>query len=216
MNNKELLSKILITNINQYLVTDNDAENLCLKANLYGLAGAIVGPSSLEKLRKYKGNTKIGVSTSYPSGAYPADAKTEEIRIIEDEQPIADSYFATIFVGNYLSGNKEETRKEISEIAKCTNKPVYLILEAGVLADAQLAEICGFAKDAGIKGIVSTTCFAPYELPQTTPEQVQRLRKAADQMQVVAFVNTTSKEEFEALIDAGTDYLMVSDIAELI
>ena len=55
--------------MNRSVATDADAENLCLKANQYGLAGVVVLPSALVRLEKYRDSTRIGAAI-FPSNPF--------------------------------------------------------------------------------------------------------------------------------------------------
>ena len=210
-----MLSKVIITNIHKYLVRDSDMENLCMKANIFNLAGVVVGPSSLEKIRKYKGNSKIGVSIGYPSGMYPYEAKVEEISLVEEVSSTVDSYYVVMGVGNYLSGNVQQAKEEFIALGK-TEKNIRLIVEFSKFSKDQIRQLCEFALESGISGLVSSACFYPYEMPETTPEQIELVRKYAKSLEIIPFVQEVNPDLMNDFIKSGADFVMTGNINELI
>lgn len=210
----ELRCKDLIcySNMQDYVVRRADVEAQCLKARVYGLRQIAVLPSSLEITDRYLNgtDTAVYVGIAYPSGAYTPDMKAEEIAMLRASGHRISGYFAVLAVGRYLSGNRAELEEEIVRcLAAADGTPVWFVLEAAVLNDGQLAEICALLRQHGAAGVVSTTHFKPYGIPLAQLSDVARLQAAAGTLPMAAFAETA--QEAEAAAAAGAALVLTPD-----
>lgn len=216
---KKIIKKVIYTNSPKYKVDDSDTQNLALKAVLYDITKILIGPTSVPIVSPIiEGkNIDLGVTVSYPSGAYFPEAKAEEIAELREQYPQIDSFYMVTAVGRFLSGYDDEAIEEL-RVAKnaAKDKKVFAVTEASVLNDEQMKKLCDMAVEAGIDGIVDTTGFAPYNVPFPTIEETKRLIKAAqNRIPIISGYNENFEDAREKL-KAGVRDAVILNIDELI
>ncbi len=204
------------SNIPLYEVRDADVELLALKAIRHKVGSVVISPSSLSIANRCLADAevKIAVSVSYPSGAYPVEAKQDEIEELLSLGYRIDELYLVMSVGSFLSGHYEHTRKELVMFASAAaGRTTKVVTELGYLSREQIRLFARMAADAGIKAIVTSTSFVQYDITLPTPQHVQELVEAsAGKASVVAAgeINTWSKaREF---LDAGADRIFTVDL----
>lgn len=212
---KKNLKNICYSTMQDYIVSENDSELQCLKAAFEGVGSIAVLPTSLKHTAKYlkDSDVKVRAGISYPSGAYYPEIKAAEIAQILDAGYRPDEFLAVLAVGYFKSGYSDLLKDEIVACIKAAGEiPVSFILEAAVLDDAQLKEICGECKKAGAKAIVSSANFAPYGIALPKTADVARLVKAADGLPVYAFSDVRDEKGLNELFEAGAAEVIVNSI----
>lgn len=212
MTNMDMNSKLILSNIQNYKVDNKDCENICLKAMQYGIKSVLVQPSSMPLVKKLlRGSeVKIGVAISYPSGAYFVDAKVEEIAEQVKMHPEITEFYVVMAVGRYLSGYTKEAAEEMKAcVLAADGRDVYFMLESAILSSLQLAEIADLAKQSGIKGLVDTTGFKPYDIPFPTAADVKKMAESAAGLNVIANGLIDSLADAREKIDSGADRVII-------
>ncbi len=212
MANTDIKAKLILSNIQNYKVDNKDCENICLKAMNYGIGRVLVQPSSVPLVKKLLAGSavSVGVAISYPSGAYFADAKAEEIAEQVDINPEVAEFYVVMAVGRYLSGYTSEAEQEMRVCCEAAaGRDVYFVLESAVLSAEQLAEIAAIAKKSGIKGLVDTTGFRPYDIPFPTAADTKKTADAAHGLKVIANGLLGSMADAEEKMKAGADEVII-------
>ena len=216
---QDMKNTLCYSTMQEYILTTNDAELQCLKALHYGIGSVAVLPTSLVYTDNYLKGTdvKIKVGISYPSGAYYPDIKSGEIKLLLNKGYHVDEFIVVLAVGHYKSGYKDMLVEEIEECIKAAaGIPVSFVLEAAVLDDGQLKEICDVCKEKGAKAIVSSANFAPYGIKLPTAADVKRLVAAAGELPVYAFASVKDKKEYEELAATGAAEIIVDNIENIL
>lgn len=209
----ELNKKTILTNIPHYYVTDETCENLFFKARMYGFEKVLIGPSTAKIAQKLRGDLKVGISISYPAGAVYPELKADEIKDFEENGlTAADEYYVTAALGYFISGHPENLEQEMSLcVAAANGKPVYFFLEAAEMSDADIESACAIAKKAGVKGLVASNGFLAYDIKRSGPEDIKRLKKYADGLEILACGLLKSEADIEASLEAGADCAILDD-----
>ena len=202
--------KMEFSNIQLYEVGDIHIENLVFKAINAGAHAIVVGPSALSIVNKFLkpgDNIKVNCAISYPSGAYLTYQKVQEIEDMLACNEHIDEFYVVMQVGMYLSGYAEEMREEFKSLVKAAgDKPIKIVTEISVLSTNQMEEICDAAINAGIKAVVISTDFKPYDVPEPTIEQVKEfVRIANGRLEVIGSGNVEEPKRFLDMINAGVD-----------
>jgi len=209
----ELTEKIILTNIPDYEVRDADCENLCYKALANGISRILVGPSSLDVVKQFKGRgLRMGVSIAYPSGAVTPELKIAEMEDCLASGDAVDEFFVTCAEGYFMSGHEDNLVKEMTDIVKAAgSKPVYFIIECTALSEEQTAFLVKTATEAGVKGLLISTAFRPYDtIRRPEVEDIRKMRElAGDDLEIIAAGCIRSEEDAASAIAAGADSVMI-------
>lgn len=216
-----LKEQLEYTNISEYRIGDTECENLVLKALKCGVDTIVISPSSLEMVSdmlRQEPQIRVCVSVAYPSGAYPKEAKVQEIKDLLEMNCKIDGFYATMQVGAYLSGKKEEVRQEMYALTEAAGSiPVRLITELGVLSEEQIEEICRMAIDAGIDALVTSTGFLPYDVPTAGEKEYQTAVKAAERkLKIIVNGDISTRQEAEKLLALGVDKICTTKAYEIL
>lgn len=206
----QIEKKMIYSNAPIYKVSDADCERLMLGAMAKGIGKVLVLPASLPAVNwAGDGSVPICVGVAYPSGAYEKGVKRNEINDLMQSAEKFDEIYAVLAVGRYLSGYVDECREEMEEMVEAAGqKPIFFIIEAGMMSDAQKREIVDMAIKAGAKGIVASTDFVPYDIEMPIVENIRTLAAAAGgRLQIVACGGIDSREKAEAMLEAGADFV---------
>lgn len=202
--------KIEFSNIQVYEVGDVQIENLVLKAIAAGVSRLVVGPSALplvNRMLKPENGVLVDCALSYPSGAYLTFQKVEEIKDMLEEPVHIDEFYSVMQVGTYLSGHADIMWEELKELVKAAGEvPVKVVTEIGVFSREQMEEVCDAAAAAGVKGMVISADFWPYEIPAPTIEQVKTFVEcAAGRFEVIGAGKVDNAQRFLDMLEAGVD-----------
>lgn len=200
--------KMEFSNIQLYQVSDMHIENLVLKAVRTGAGVVVVGPSAVpvvERMLKEEDGILVDCALSYPSGAYLTEQKVQEIEDVLEELPGIDEFYIVMQVGTYLSGHRDIMQEELISLVKSAKGiPVKIVTEISALDKEQMKEICDAAAVAGVKGVVISADFAPYEIPEPTIEQVKDFVEAAEgRFEVIGAGKVMDAQRFLAMLEAG-------------
>lgn len=218
MMTKEMLKKIILTNIPNYYVTDENCENLYYKALSNGIERVMIGPSSMKAVEEFASReVKTGVTIAYPSGTVCPELKAQEILDCEKNSPAADLYFVTVAVGYFMSGHDDNLIQEMRMCVNAVDKPVYFIIEAAEMSDEYLEKLCSIAKEEKVAGLVLSTAFMPYDIKRPGADDVKRVKRyAGGCLEIIAAGIIETEEDIKNMLDAGADAVMVNELYKIV
>lgn len=212
---------IVYQNISLYEMTDMFCENMALKCMKYGFEKMLVGSSSLNSVYNVLDNEKVKVACSiaYPSGAYILESKCNEIECLDAMGYKVDELYIVPAFSRYLSGYKDEFKSELKILKnKANGRPVHIFVEAGIMENEQMEDVCSIAFNSGIESIVASTGFAKYfSIDPPAYEQIKKMIIASEKKIKVSFCGElTDIKEAEKLLDMGVSELLVTDPCTLL
>jgi deoxyribose-phosphate aldolase len=195
-----------------------DVRRVCEEANQYGFVGVCIPPFFVRDAKRILGeNSRVRLATvvGFPMGYSAIAAKSEEIkRAVEDG---ADEIDAVVNIAAVKSGNWNHVRHDVDGIARATHirgRVSKLILECGLLTEAEIRQIAEIAQGEGIHYLKTGTGFHGYP---ATEEMVRLLKSlAGNTMKVKASGGIRTRAGAEALIKAGADRLGTSSGIDLV
>ena len=189
-----------------------DVRRVCEEAKKYGFAGVCVPPLYVREARRaLSEDTRIRVATvvGFPMGYSAIPAKSEEIKRALEEG--ADDIDAVINIAAVKSDNWNHAKHDIEGVALATHmrgRTLKLILECGLLTQAEIRKICELAAEARVAWLKTGTGFHGFP---ATPEMVRHLRAAASAgIKIKAAGGIRTTEDAKALLEAGADRLGTS------
>ncbi len=184
-----------------------EVRQLCADARQHGFYGVCVPPLYVRDARRLLGEDgaiRVVTVIGFPMGYTAIPAKSEEIRRALEEG--ADDVDVVINLAAVKSENWNHVNHDIDSVARATHmrgKTLKLILECGLLNEAEIRQICGFAEDARVTWLKTGTGFHGY--PATT-DMVRLLRAIAPaSMKIKASGGIKTAKEAQDLLDAGAD-----------
>ncbi len=189
-----------------------EVRQLCTEALQYGFHAVCVPPLFVRDARRLLGeDSAIRVVTvvGFPMGYTAIPAKSEEIRRALDEG--ANDVDAVINIAAIKSENWNHVNHDIDSVARATHmrgRTLKLILECGLLTEAEIRKVCEFAREAQVNWLKTGTGFHGHP---ATPEMVRKLRAIAPpSMSIKASGGIKTAKDAQALLDAGADRLGTS------
>ncbi len=209
---KEVLGKIILTNLPNYYTTDENCENTFYRALANGVKRVLIGPSSMKSVEGFsQRGIKTGVAIAYPSGALYPEIKVQEIRDCELESPVADMYFVTAAQGYFMSGHEDFLADEMRQCVQATSKAVYFIVEAGEMPEEYMEKLCAIAKQENVAGLLLSTAFKAYDIHRPDIQTVKQIKKySGDALEIIAAGDIDSEDTVRKMIEAGADAVMVN------
>lgn len=175
---------IILTNITEYYVTDTMTENLLYKANEYGIGEFLTGASSIPPIRQKakKFGISLSVSIAYPSGAYFADAKAEEIAELVERYPEIGAFYVVISLGMFIGRGPEWLQDELKAIRVASaGRKLFVVTEiASLLKNGKAEEFVQICCDNGVDGVVVSTGFTPYKANFPSEADIRAFSKIAN------------------------------------
>ncbi|MBR4163722.1 MAG: deoxyribose-phosphate aldolase [Solobacterium sp.] len=190
--------------------TKQQIVKLCEEAKEYDFASVCVNPSWCELASEILKGTdvKTCVVVGFPLGSMTTDAKVAETKDAIEKG--ADEVDMVIQVGKLKDGDDAYVTEEIRQLKQaCGDKVLKVIIEACLLTDEEKKRACLDALNAGADFVKTSTGFST---GGATVEDV-RLMKATvgDKMQVKAAGGIRTKEQMDAMIEAGAERIGTSN-----
>jgi len=143
--------------------TEDDIIRVCNEANIYGFATVCIPPNYIRfaKLQLQDTDVKIATVIGFPFGYSSTRSKIEEIK-----EAIADGADELDMVINLAAVKNGDWDFLDNEIERCTSvvhssgKVLKLIVESGVLTDAELISCCALARSNKVDFIKTSTGYA--------------------------------------------------------
>jgi deoxyribose-phosphate aldolase len=200
MDRDELASRIDHTVLGPE-TTIADVEVLLDEAREYG-TNACIPPCYVAEAAEYAPETLLATVIGFPHGQNAPESKREEaVRAWEDG---ADELDVVINVGRLKAGEDDAVRDELSEIVATVPIPVKVIVETGLLTDAEKHRACELARDADADFVKTSTGFAE---GGATVEDVALM---SEYLPVKASGGIGSWEKAKAMFDAGAERIGAS------
>lgn len=211
-------------NINSYIdhtvlkptTTLQDVEQLCQEAIQYKFAAVCVPPLFVKKATALVAGTSVKVATviGFPFGYSAIEAKVAEtvLAIVDG----ADELDLVINISAIKNKDWQFLASEINAILpiiRSKNKVIKIIIESGILTDAEIITCCDLYGAAGVDFMKTSTGYAA---TGATVEAVALMRKhLADAVQIKASGGIKNYTFAKALIEAGATRLGCSSSIQI-
>jgi deoxyribose-phosphate aldolase len=213
--NREL-SKCIDHTILKPDTTPGDIEKLCAEAKEHDFATVFV-PSCYIRLAASllrKSGVKVGAAVGFPLGWATTQTKMAEAR--QAVKHGAREVDMVMNVGALKAGNHDLVKKDIRKVVRTVGRsiPVKVILETGLLTDAEKVTACELAEKAGAEYVKTSTGTGH---GGATVEDIRLIRKTVgDRMKVKAAGGIRTYEQARALLEAGADRIGTSAGVEIV
>lgn len=189
-----------------------DIRKVCEEAVANGFAGVCIPPFFVRDAKRLLGDenpVRIATVVGFPMGYTAIAAKSEEIKRAVDEG--ADEIDAVLNIAAVKSQNWNHVQHDIEGIARATRlrgRISKLILECGLLTEAEIRRVSELAREAGINYLKTSTGFHGHP---ATADMVRLLKSlCGTDMKVKASGGIRTKADAEAMLAAGADRLGTS------
>ncbi len=186
-----------------------EVRQLCADARQYGFLGVCIPPIYVRDARRLLGEDgaiRVVTVVGFPMGYTAIPSKSEEIRRALEEG--ADDVDVVINLAAVKSENWNHVHHDIDSVARATHmrgRTLKLILECGLLNEAEMRRICEFALEARVNWVKTGTGFHGHPV---TVDMVRTLRAiASPEIKIKASGGIKTAQEAQALLDAGADRL---------
>ena len=190
--------------------TKQQIVKLCEEAKEYDFASVCVNPSWCELASEMLKGTdvKTCVVVGFPLGSMTTDAKVAETKDAIEKG--ADEVDMVIQVGKLKDGDDAYVTEEIRQLKQaCGDKVLKVIIEACLLTDEEKKRACVDALNAGADFVKTSTGFST---GGATVEDVRLMKETVgDKMQVKAAGGIRTKEQMDAMIEAGAERIGTSN-----
>jgi len=119
---------------------------------------ACIPPCYVDEAAAYAPDVTLVTVVGFPHGQHAPRVKEEEAERAWDDG--ADELDVVVNVGRLHAGEGDAVREEIERVVAATPLPVKVIVEAGLLTDAELRRVGKLAKEAGADYLKTSTGFA--------------------------------------------------------
>lgn len=183
--------------------TEAEVEKLCAEARQYKFCSVCVNTSWVSRCRDLLRGSGVRVCcvVGFPLGAMDSRSKAFETR--EAIGNGADEIDMVLNIGAIKSGDLALVEKDIRAVVQAArDKVTKVILETGLLDDAQKEAACRLAKNAGATFVKTSTGFAKGSA--ATVEDIALMRRTVGpRMGVKASGGVRSLEDANKMIAAG-------------
>jgi deoxyribose-phosphate aldolase len=194
-----------------------DVEQLCDEAKQYGFAAVCVPPLFVKKAASLVSGSRVKVATviGFPFGYSAIEAKlAETVLAIVDG---ADELDVVINISAIKNNDWQFLANEINTllpVIRQKNKVIKVIIESGVLSDAEIVRCCDLYGAAGVDFVKTSTGYAQ---TGATVEAVQLIRRhLANVIKIKASGGIKNYTFARQLIAAGADRLGCSSSVQLV
>jgi deoxyribose-phosphate aldolase len=178
-----------------------DVEDLLDEAREYGM-NACIPPCYVAEAADYAPETLLATVIGFPHGQNAPAVKREAA--VAAWEAGADELDVVINVGRLKAGDDEAVREEIADVVAAVPIPVKVIIETGLLTDAEKHRACEAARDADADFVKTSTGFA--EGGATVPD----VDLMSEYLPVKASGGIGSWEKAKAMFDAGAERIGAS------
>ncbi len=183
--------------------TADEVERLCREARQYGFFSVCVTSSWVSRCRDLLRGSRVKVCcvVGFPLGAMDFRSKAYETR--EAIANGADEIDMVINIGGLKSGDLDLVEKDIRAVVQAArNKVTKVILETGLLTDAEKVTACQLCKKAGATFVKTSTGFVKSSI--ATEADIALMRKTVGpRMGVKASGGVRSVADAMKMIAAG-------------
>jgi deoxyribose-phosphate aldolase len=163
---------------------------------------ACIPPCYIDEATAYAPDVTLVTVVGFPHGQHASQAKEHEAERAWDDG--ADELDVVANVGRLHAGDGDAVRSELEHIVAATPLPVKVIVEAGLLSDAELRRVGKLAKEAGADYLKTSTGFAG------GPARVEDVETLSEFLPVKASGGIGDWEAAKAMFDAGAERIGAS------
>lgn len=193
--------------------TPDDIRKLCELAVKYQFASVCVPPFYVKQAAEQLADAKVKIATvvGFPMGYAATPAKVEEIKKALDDG--ADEVDAVINLCAVKSGNWNYVRNDMDSMTTAVHlkgKTIKIIIETGLLSEAEIKKLCELALDIKPNFIKTSTGFNG---EGATVQSVQLLHKLlAGKIRIKASGGIRTPEDAARFIEAGAARIGTSSV----
>ena len=195
----------------------DDIKRVCAEAIEHGFATVCVPPYFIKDAARLLKDSNIKVATviGFPFGYNATVAKVEEIkRAINDE---IDELDVVINIAAVKSGQWNYVKNDIESMtmaAHLKGKIIKVIFETALLTKDEIKKLCEICNEKGVDFVKTSTGFNG---SGASVEMVQFLKEnLSPKIKIKASGGIKTKDQAEALVNAGSDRLGTSSGLDLI
>ncbi len=198
-------------------ITNEDVKVKCLEAKENGFAAVCIPPYFVNEAAALLEDSGVKVATviGFPMGYSAVSSKVEEIKKAVNDG--ADELDAVVNICAVKSGNWNYLRNEIESLTTACHmkgKILKLIIETGMLTEAEIRQICEISVTADVDYIKTSTGMNG---PGASVEVVSLLREILPKnVKIKASGGIRDKAFAEQLIQAGADRIGTSSGVQII
>jgi len=188
--------------------SEKEVKKICAEAKEFGFAAVCIPPYFVRKCKLWLTDTNVKVATvvGFPLGYAHTPAKVEEARRAIDEG--ADEIDMVINIIALKAGDWNYLKNELTSaatIVQLRGGKLKVILETGLLTDAEIIKACELCKEMTVDFVKTSTGTIQ---PGATVEVVKLLRANLPKtIKIKASGGIRDKEFALQLIEAGADRL---------
>ena len=188
--------------------SEKEVKKICAEAKEFGFAAVCIPPYFVRKCKLWLTDTNVKVATvvGFPLGYAHTPAKVEEARRAIDEG--ADEIDMVINIIALKAGDWNYLKSELTSaatIVQLRGGKLKVILETGLLTDAEIIKACELCKEMTVDFVKTSTGTIQ---PGATVEVVKLLRANLPKtIKIKASGGIRDKEFALQLIEAGADRL---------
>jgi len=189
--------------------TEEDVLRTCAEALDHGFGAVCVASVRVAAAaRALEGSdVRIVSIAGFPLGAVHAEAKAAEAA--KAVALGADEIDMVLAVGHLKEGRIDHVRDDIRCVREaCDGRPLKVIIECGLLTEAEIGSACAALLDAGAAFVKTST--GVYSRGATVEDVTLLRRLVGDRARVKASGGIRTTEQAVALLDAGADRLGTS------
>jgi deoxyribose-phosphate aldolase len=194
--------------------TPTDVDTLCAEARREGFGGVCVNPVHVARCRQQLagGSVRVVTVVGFPLGANVTATKVHEAELALEHG--ADELDMVMHVGLLRAGRLDEVRADIRAVTQAAaTHSVKVILEVGLLLEAEIDTATQLAADAGARFIKTCTGFAAHG-GGVEPWHIERIRRALGgahpEIRIKASGGIRTWAQAQTLLDAGATRLGTS------
>ena len=183
--------------------TAAEVDVLCKEARQYGFCSVCVNTSWVARCRDLLRGSPVKVCcvVGFPLGAMDSRTKAYETR--EAIANGADEIDMVINIGALKSGNLDLVERDVRAVVQAArNKTTKVILETGLLTDAEKIAACNICKNAGATFVKTSTGFVKGSVATEADIALMR-RTVGPRMGVKASGGVRSLADAKKMIAAG-------------
>lgn len=203
----ELANIIDHTNLSN-IATKSDIEHLCKQAKHYNFYSVVIAPYYIKHAKNLlnSSSTKLCTVIGFPLGFVTPKAKKKEAKIAVKEG--VDELDMVINISALKSKDYETITKEIEKIRSiATDKVLKVIIEAELLTDEEIINVCKIANDGKADFIKTSTGLSGLN-PKAA--NINLIKKTVPTMKVKASGGIKNYKTAIRLIGAGADRIGTS------
>ena len=188
-----------------------DVKVLCSEAIQHGFKSVCIPPYYIFQAKKILGVSQVKICSviGFPMGYSTTGAKVEEIKRACNDG--ADELDVVVNIAAIKNNDWNTVRNDIESttmISHLRGKKMKLIIEMGLLEEAEIIKVCEFAACSGVDFVKTSTGFND---TLTTPEDIKYLRSILPaNIKIKASGGIRTKEDVSLMVEAGADRIGTS------